>query len=150
MLVGRRGLTDFGRLVTRFSVLFVLVTIVYWLLLGVFGELIIKFLYTGNYLEYVDLLWFTGIIPIMGALVTISMVSLQALELPKIIFRAYLGSSGVTLTIGLFFVLAWGVSGAMLGWLVTYTLTASIMTGMLASYLKPYALKLDSYEKSQF
>lgn len=136
VLVGRRGLTDFGRLVTRFSALFVLVTIIYWLLLGVFGEPIIQFLYTGNYLEYVDLLWFTGIIPIMGALVTISMVALQALELPKIIFRAYLASSGVTLTIGLLFVLAWGVRGAMLGWLVTYIVSATIMNILLSISLK--------------
>lgn len=136
VLVGRRGLTGFGRLVTRFSILFVLVTIIYWLLLGFFGELIIQFLYAGNYLEYVDLLWFTGLIPIMGALVAISMVSLQALELPKIIFRAHLASSGITLIIGLLFVLAWGVSGAMLGWLLTYMANASIMNILLSISLK--------------
>ena len=132
VLVSRRGLTDFGRLVTRFSIIFILGTTAYWLLLGVFGELIIKFLYTGNYLEYVHLLWLTGIIPIMGALVAISMVALQALELPNMIFRAYLASSGITLTIGLLFILTWGVSGAMIGWLISYIVTATIMIILLS------------------
>ena len=126
-LVGRRGLKDFWRLDSRFSIIFIFGTTVYWMLLGTFGEFIMKYLYSGNYLEYVHLLWLTGIIPIMGAFVAISMVSLQALELPNMIFRAYLASSGVTLTIGLLFILTWGVRGAMIGWLVSYTVAATTM-----------------------
>jgi O-antigen/teichoic acid export membrane protein len=72
----------------------------------------------------------------MGALVAISMVALQALELPNIIFRAYLASSGVTLTIGLFFILTWGVSGAMIGWLVSYIVAATTMIILLSKRQK--------------
>ena len=67
VLVEKRGLPNFRHLVLLFSIFVVLITVIYWVLLGVFSEVIIRFLYTGKYLEYVDLLWLTGIIPIMGA-----------------------------------------------------------------------------------
>jgi O-antigen/teichoic acid export membrane protein len=132
-LVSRRGLTGFKRLVTYSLILFVPGTIIYWLLLGVLGENIINILYAGKYLEYGNLLWLTGIIPIMAALVSFSMAALQALELPNMIFQAYLTSSGVAIIIGSLTVSAWGVSGAMIGWLVAYAVNASMMIFLLST-----------------
>jgi O-antigen/teichoic acid export membrane protein len=147
ILVSRRGLPSFRHLVLLFLVFIILVTVIYWVLLGVFSEVIIRFLYNGKYLEYVDLLWLTGIIPIMGGLVTISGCALQAIELPDKVFISYVASSGVTLTIGLLFVLSMGVSGAMVGTLTAYIITGSIMTGILASIKKPSGFKIDITEK---
>jgi len=150
VLVDRRGLPNFRHLILLFSIFVILVTVIYWVLLGVFSEVIISFLYTGKYLEYVDLLWLTGIIPIMGGLVTISGCALQAMELPSKVFLAYVASSVATLSIGLLFVLSLGVSGAMIGTLIAYIITGSIMTGILASCQKPSVLKIDITRKNQF
>jgi len=138
ILVDRRGLTDFWPLVIQFSFLCIIGPFFYWVFIGVFGESLMHLLYSGNYLEYVDILWLIGIIPVIGALVTISVIALQALELPHIIFRAYLVSTGVTLTLGLLIVKNWGVQGAMVGWLIAYIAIVSILIGMLALYKQTF------------
>ena len=135
-LVARRGLPDFRRLATHFLVLFISGTTIYWLFLGVFGEHILQILYAGKYLEYGNLLWLTGVIPIIGAIVSVSMVALQALELPNMIFRAYLASSGVAITIGPLCVIVWSVNGAMIGWLAAYAVNAIMMKFLLSTNLK--------------
>jgi O-antigen/teichoic acid export membrane protein len=140
VLVDKKGSPAFKRLVIFMSVFFVLGATIYWLLLGLFGGPIIHFIYLGNYSEFIGLLWLTGIIPIMGALVTISGAALLALELPNKVFYAFIASSGVTLTIGLLLVLAWGVRGAMYGWLIAYIVTASIMNFLLLIRLKAETL----------
>jgi O-antigen/teichoic acid export membrane protein len=150
VLVDRRSLPNFRYFVLLFSIFIIFATVIYWLLLGAFSELIIRFLYSGKYLEYVDLLWLTGVIPIMVGLITISGDALQAMERPDKVFLAYVASSGVTLTVGLLFVLSSGVSGAMVGSLLAYIVTGSVMTGMLASCQKPSALKIDIAGKNQF
>ena len=135
-LVARRGLPDFRRLATHFLYSFISGTTIYWLFLGVFGEHILQILYAGKYLEYGNLLWLTGMIPIIGAIVSVSMVALQALELPNIIFRAYLASSGVAITIGPLCVIVWSVNGAMIGWLAAYAVNAIMMKFLLSTNLK--------------
>ena len=140
VLVDKKGSPAFNHLVIFMSVFFVLGATIYWLLLGLFGGPIIHFIYLGNYSEFIGLLWLTGIIPIMGALVTISGAALLALELPNKVFYAFIASSGVTLTIGLLLVLAWGVRGAMYGWLIAYIVTASIMNFLLLIRLKAETL----------
>ena len=135
-LVARRDSLDFRRLAAQSQNILILGATVYWLLIGFFGEHIIKILYAGKYLDYSYLLWLSGMIPILGALISISMASLQALELPSLVFRTYMVSSVVAISIGLPFVIVWGVSGALVGWLIAYSVCASMMTFMLSMKLK--------------
>ena len=147
VLVSKKENPNFGRIVINVSGLIVLAATIYLLLLCVYGETIVYFLYKGNYSEYVGLLWLTGLIPIMGGLIAISWCALQALEVPNKIFLAHVTSSGVALTIGLLFVHAWGVRGAILGLLTAYIVTGTILVKMLAHYIQPSGLKIDNFEK---
>ena len=97
--------------------------------IGIFGDSIIHILYNGKYIEYTNLLWLIGIIPIIFAMVNLSVIVLQAIELPYIIFRAHIISSGIVFTLGLFIVKVWGVYGAMVGWLIAYLAIGSILVG---------------------
>ena len=63
------------------------------------------------------------------------MVALQALEMPILIFRTYLVSSVIAISIGSLLVIELGVSGAMIGWLVAYSVCACMMAFMLSAKL---------------
>ena len=150
VLVSKRETQSFGRLVIRVSALLLTATIIYWLLLGFFGNSIIQFLYRGHYLEHVGLLWFAGLILIMDTVITISRSALQALELPKKVFLSNVASSGVILTIGVLFVFFWDVRGAMLGWLTSLIVSGTIMAKFLAPHIKPSDLKIDNLNREKF
>jgi O-antigen/teichoic acid export membrane protein len=150
VLVLKRETPSFGRLVISVSALLLTASIIYWLLLGFFGNSIIQFLYKGHYSEYVGLLWFAGLILIMDTIITISRSALQALELPNKVFLSNVASSGVILTIGVLFVIFWGVRGAMLGWLTSLIVTGTIMVKILAPYVKPSDMKTDHLNGEKF
>jgi len=120
ILVEKRGLKEFRRLILYFSFPYILGPLLYFIFIRVFGDSMIHILYNGKYIEYVNLLWLIGIIPIVFAMVNLSVIVLQALELPHIIFRAHLISSVIVFTLGLLIVKVWGVYGAMVGWLIAY------------------------------
>lgn len=132
ILVEKRGLKEFRRLIIYFSFPYILGPILYLIFIRVFGDSMIHILYNGKYIEYVNLLWLIGIIPIIFAMVNLSVIVLQALELPYIIFRAHIISSVIVFTLGLLFVKVWGVYGAMVGWLIAYLAIGSILFGKYA------------------
>lgn len=151
VLVLTKETQRFGKLVIHVSALLFMLTSIYGLLLWFFGKAIIQFLYTGHYSEYVGLLWITGLILIMDAIITISCNALQALELPNKVFLSNVASTGATLTVGVMFVFIWDVRGAMLGWLTALIVTGTIMAIILAPYIKPSGLKIgNSNNKLKF
>ena len=132
IFVEKRDLKEFRRLIIYFSFPYILGPILYFIFIRVFGDSMIHILYNGKYIEYVNLLWLIGIIPIIFAMVNLSVIVLQALELPYIIFRAHIISSVIVFTLGLLIVKVWGVYGAMVGWLIAYLAIGSILVGKFA------------------
>jgi len=126
-LVRLRESPTFGSTVFRLTLLFLLAPLAYWMLLGFVGEPIIQLLYGGKYSDYSHLLWLAGLVPLMAAVSNVNGAALRALELPSQVFLTYVCSTGVAVTIGLMLVRAWGVEGALVGWLLAYAVTASMM-----------------------
>lgn len=122
-----RASPGFYSSVSRIALLFLLAPVLYWFLLGLFGDQIIQILYAGRYSSYSKLLWLAGLIPAMSALSNVNGAALRALELPNRIFFAYLFSTSVALTAGLGLVWMRGVEGALIGWALAYAVTATVM-----------------------
>ena len=130
-LVKQKAKGGFRGLTLRLTLLFMVAPVIYWLLLGSFGEPIIRLLYGGKYLEYAHLLWLAALIPVFAAAAAVSGAALRALELPNKLFIAYAWSTALTLTVGLALVYLQGVSGALLGWLLAYIVTTGVLTLLL-------------------
>lgn len=135
-LVKRRASLN-GAFILRLTLLFMLAPVAYWALLGVFGEPIIQLLYGDKYVGYAPLLPLAALIPVLAAAATVSSTALRALERPNKAFIASAWSTGVTLTVGLWLVSAQGVSGALLGWLLAYTVTAGILAVLFTRNAQP-------------
>lgn len=127
-LVRLREGPRFESKVFRLTLLFVVAPLTYWVFLGGLGERIIQMLYGGNYGNYSHLLWLAGLIPLMAAVSSVYGAALRALELPNRVFMTYACSTGLAVTVGLALVRARGVEGALIGWLLTYSVTAGMMT----------------------
>ncbi|MGD9245552.1 MAG: oligosaccharide flippase family protein [Desulfobacterales bacterium] len=124
------GSTKFSKLICRLLILFVITPTIYWLVLGLTAEPLIKFLYAGKYVQFSKLLWIAGLIPIIAAVVAVSGAVLRALELPNKVFIAYACSTATMLTIGVSLLIMLGVSGALIGWLLSYAVTGAVLLSM--------------------
>jgi O-antigen/teichoic acid export membrane protein len=103
--------------------MFTLLPLVYWLILGFWGEELTRLAYDGIYGEYVTWLWLAGMIPLVAAAVNVMGAVLRALELPNKVLVAYGFSATTALTVGLPLIYVWGVVGALVGWLIAYLVT---------------------------
>jgi len=126
-LVRLRESPSFRPTVFRLILLFLLAPSAYWVLLAFLGEPIIQLLYGGKYGGYSHLLWLASLIPLLAAVSNVCGAALRALELPNQVFLTYVCSTGVAVTLGLRLVRLWGVEGAFVGWLLAYTVTASML-----------------------
>jgi O-antigen/teichoic acid export membrane protein len=122
-----RGQGGFGSLIRFMLVPFVLGPVLYWLALGMLHQPIVAWLYSGQYAEYADLLWLMGLIPILSGVIAVIGGSLRALESPDRVFFAYALSTVVTVSVGAGFTFFWGVTGAVVGLLISYGTTATTM-----------------------
>jgi O-antigen/teichoic acid export membrane protein len=122
-----RGQAGFGSLIRFILVPFVLGPILYWLLLGMLHQPLTAWIYEGQYAEYADLLWLMGLIPIVSGVIAVIGGSLRALESPNLVFFAYALSTVVTVSVGAGFTFFWGVAGAVVGLLISYSTTATTM-----------------------
>lgn len=123
-LVQARGDTKFATLVRFSLVFFLLGSLLYWLFLGLFHNQLIFWLYGGQYAEDADLLWLLGLLPLGQALVSVLGTALQAYERPDRVFWACAFSTAMALTVGLLMTSVWGVSGAVIGILVSEVVAA--------------------------
>ncbi len=129
-LVRARGHSDYGRHL-RFALgLFICGSILFWLALGLFNRPLVAWLYGGQYEEQAHLLWLIGLIPLLQGLVSLLGAALRAVERPDQIFWAQVLASAVALTIGLGFLIVWGVVGAAIGSIVSQ-LTAVVALAWL-------------------
>ena len=128
--VNARSSAKFSKLICRLLILFVVTPTIYWLILGLTAEPLIRFLYAGKYVEFSKLLWIAGLIPIISAVVAVSGAVLRALELPDKVFIAYACSTATMLTIGVGLLIMLGVRGALIGWLLSYAVTGAVLLSM--------------------
>jgi len=118
------GRTRFGTRVRLALVPFALGPILYWLVLGLFHQQLVDWLYGGQYTEHAALLWLLGLSPIVAAVKQVMGQSLKALQRPDQLFWAFAFSAVLTLTLGTGFVYLWGVVGAGIGFLGSQAVTA--------------------------
>jgi O-antigen/teichoic acid export membrane protein len=110
--------------------LFICGSAVYWVLLGVFHYPLVSWLYGGRYVEHADLLWLLGLVPLLVAIGSILGAALRALERPDQVFWVQVSSTVVMLTVVLGLMFSWGVPGAVIGLLASYT-AGTIVTWVL-------------------
>jgi O-antigen/teichoic acid export membrane protein len=96
----------------------------YWLLLGLFHQPLVSWLYEGQYNEYAGLLWLLGLSPVVASAKQVMGQSLRALERPDSLFLAYTLSAVAALTVGTWLVYVWGAAGAGLSLVLCQGITA--------------------------
>ncbi|MGA8705526.1 MAG: polysaccharide biosynthesis C-terminal domain-containing protein [Steroidobacteraceae bacterium] len=100
---------------------------IYALLMDQFGRPLIELLYQGRYMQYGDIVWLVGLVPLpMAAIATLGSV-LRAYGRPDRVLWAYVISTVVTCVFGVAAVATWGLLGAILGLLASYTTTMLVM-----------------------
>ncbi len=127
-LVRYRGQPQFRRVVLSGMVFFTGLASLYWLLLVLFHEPIIRWLYAGQYLAYHRLPWILGLVPVASGSVTMLHAALNALERPDRVFWAYVASSLVTVTLGFGLTVGYGVEGAAWGMVAASATTTIAMS----------------------
>mgnify|MGYP005839415389 CR=1 FL=1 len=120
-----RGRSVLGQRVRLALTILIVLAGMYWLLL-LFGGPIVTWLYNGRYDGYTEELILMGLLPFGASVVSVLGGALRALERPDLVFRCYIVSSAVTLTLGLALLATQGVAGAVLG-----LLASSASTGMM-------------------
>lgn len=133
-LTQARGEARFGTLVRNSLVLFVFGSVLYWLLLGLFHDPLVAWLYGGQYREDAQLLWLLGSIPLAMSVQMILGATLQAFERPDQVFKGYAFSAILGLTLGVTLTFACGITGAAVG-LVAYAAATAGAIAYLSSGL---------------
>lgn len=105
----------------------------YLVLLILFHRPLITWLYGGKYMEYANLVWLVGLIPLAAALAGLMAAALRAYERPDRMFWAYLLSALVALTAGMGFLVVWGVAGAVAAVLISSMVAGGAMVWLFAS-----------------
>lgn len=98
--------------------------LLFWPILGFFGEPIIATLYSGKYVQYASLTWLIGLIPIIAGIDAVLHTQIKAAERPDRLFLASITSSVVLVVVGLPLVLILGLSGAIIAVLISYVAQA--------------------------
>lgn len=123
----RRG--QFGSFVSSTAAAILAANTAYWLLLGVFGPDLIQLLYRGNYAEYAGLLWLAGLYPMVSGVAVVVRTALRAMELPRYVFWASVGSSISAATIAVLLIVRLGVTGAIIGVPLNMIVELALMYG---------------------
>ena len=143
-LVKARAEGRFWNLIAVTLAFFLTSAAAYWLFIGTFGAALTGWVYDGQYVEYAGLLWVLGALPLAACVVTVLSAALRAIESPQWIFRAYLLSTFITLTVGVACLAVWSLLGVALAMLLTNLATAA---GLLFSWYKLY--QTDAFEKTR-
>lgn len=122
--------SEFNRRVMLSSAVFVGSSLVYGGLLTAFRMPIIDWLYHGSYRETAAILPIVALLPVASALIAVLGSALRALEQPRQVFLAYVGSTLFTVTAGIWGMARWGVTGAALCLCLSATVTV-VMCGAL-------------------
>lgn len=132
-LVQARGSARFKHLMRFSGILRFSASASYLVLLILFHRPLMIWLYGGKYMEYANLVWLVGLIPLVAALTGLMAAALRAFERPERMFWAYLLSTVVALTAGMGFLVAWGVAGAIVAVLVSSIVAGGAMVWLFVS-----------------
>src|SRR5690606_36503001 len=73
----------------------------YWIVLVIFREPLVRFVYGATYVPYADLLIVVAVTPMIAGRLNILGLALRALEHTRPLFLASAGSAGVSVAVGL-------------------------------------------------
>jgi O-antigen/teichoic acid export membrane protein len=131
ILVRARDTPMFNRLVRRLTLLCAGGALVYWLLLGLLHQQLVRLLYGGLYAADSHLLWILGLLPVACGGTAMVEGALRSLERSDEVFRAYVLAASATCLLGVPFMLMWGTIGAIDGLLISYILALASMSRSL-------------------
>jgi len=101
-----------------YTTLILVLTLTYWVVLGTYSNTLINCVYKGRYLDYANSLWLIGFLPFLSTLPLPRSYTLRAMERPDKVFLSYILTAFFTV-FGLVFVMFWGITGAILGLLIS-------------------------------
>jgi O-antigen/teichoic acid export membrane protein len=113
-LVGVRGTSVFKSRLMAAGAIFMVTAVGYWVLLGLFHEPLLHWLYRGKYDEYNLALVVLGALGVSSAFVSVASTALRSLERPDRVFWSYVLSSIVAIVLGVPLIVQLGVFGAAL------------------------------------
>lgn len=123
----------------RLGVLLVGGSALYGLVLGLFGQPVMGWLYGGQYEATLLMRWLMAAVPVVAATGGVLMAVLRAQERPKAVFGARVGAVGAAATGGAALVSAFGVPGAVASDLLAYGTEAALMARALRREPAPSA-----------
>jgi len=113
--------------------------VVYWLMLGIFREELIVTIYGGSYRGYANLLWLLGLLPLAAGLLNVLGSALRALEQADDVFWSTVAAVVVTLGVGIGAVRLWGITGSIVGMLLSWLVQIAAMSWFLSKRQKALA-----------
>ena len=123
--------SQFNRLLGASLAVFVGGSLLYGGFLTVLREPIIDWLYRGAYGDTAALVPIVALLPIAAALIAVLGSALRALEQPQQVFWAYVASTVITLTVGIWGMARWGLTGAAIGLLLSTAVTVAVCGAFL-------------------
>ena len=114
----------YGRVIVQLAALFAVAAALYGLAIAYFGRTLIDWLYDSKYTAYAPVVGYLAPVPAFAGVAAVLGSALRAVERPDLVFRAYLFPAIAAVSVGAFLSYFHGVSGASLGWLVTYAVAA--------------------------
>ena len=118
-LVRVRGTSAFKSRLIAAGTLFALAAAAYWVLLALFHEPLLNWLYRGKYDEYASILVVLGALGVCSAFISAGGAALRSLERPDRVFWSYVLSSIVALAPGVVLIARLGVLGAALAFIAS-------------------------------
>lgn len=117
-MYSEKQIKSLQRVVSLYTIFIFILTITYWLVLGLFGNNLIDLLYKGKYLKYANLLWLVGFLPLLSTVSLPRSYALRAMKRPDRIFFSYIVTVFFSV-FGIIFIIYWGIIGAIMGLLIS-------------------------------
>jgi O-antigen/teichoic acid export membrane protein len=131
MFVRMGGGPGYLRRVTLLGLLLIGPSILYVILCWAFGPLLFKLLYDGGYSSVANVLWLIILPMVPASVVAVLSAAMRALEAPRQVFVAYIGSTAVCVCIGMPLAYHYSVVGVSIG----ITLSSAVCGVILAVQL---------------
>jgi O-antigen/teichoic acid export membrane protein len=113
----------------RIAGLYTLGSSAYWILICLFRAQLIRLMYAGQYQEIAPLIPIVAVASILSGAAMGPTIAIRAMRSPASVTAIYFGSSLVCILVGIPACRAWGIRGAVIGILLSSTVSA--LTGFL-------------------
>lgn len=124
MIFRTSSLQKLNKKIWKFITLFIAIVFVYCILLLLWGNNILGYLYEGKYQIGTVILLVLCLIPFPAAIISILSNVIRAAERPKLLLFVFMASSLISLTFGIYSIIQIGLLGAVLAFLITEITTA--------------------------